>query len=369
MEWAKYPVDVVVLGSGPAGSAAALTLARGGASVLVVDRTGRPASRVGEVLPPSAIIILRELKVWERFCTDGHLPSYGNRSIWGSSSLDDYSFIFDPYGAGWHLDRARFDAMLLEAALAAGATRWSQTHMVRCSRSAAGSWELELLSRGNLSRIRADFVVDASGRSAVFARSQGARRATYDRMVGLVLQLCAAPRAVDQDSFTLIEAVEEGWWYAALLPTGRLAVIYMSDADLISARRVRTIEAWTGLLQETQAIRRRVVSSGYQMGEAPRVTCASSSLLNKVVGDSWLAVGDAATTHDPLSCHGITNALSSGLYAARGILAGRKAALEAYALWVQETYGIYLAYRAAYYAMENRWTGSTFWQRRNVVSR
>jgi len=285
VELSKHRVDVVVVGSGPAGSAAALALARGGASVLMVDKAdGRP-SRVGEVLPPSATTVLRELGVWEHFYGDAHLPSYGNRSVWGSARVDEYPFVFDPYGSGWHLDRNRFDTMLVEAAVAAGATRWRQTHMVRCSRLASGSWELDLLSRGTLSRVRADFVVDASGRSAAFARSQGARRATYDRMVGVATQLPATEKVVDHDSFTLTEAVRDGWWYAALLPTGRLSLVYMSDADLISVKGMRTVEGWMGLVRETQAIRDRVLSYGYRLSEPPRVLCAGSSLLHTVVGE------------------------------------------------------------------------------------
>jgi hypothetical protein len=187
-------------------------------------------------------------------------------------------------------------------------------------------------------------------------------------MVGAATELRATRKVVDHDSFTLVEAVRDGWWYAALLPTGRLALVYMSDPDLISVKITRTVEGWMGLVRETQSIQERILSGGYRLSELPRVLCAGSSLLHKVVGESWLAAGDAAATYDPLSSQGITSALTSGLQAGRAILAARQEKLKEYGLRMQERYSEYLAYRAAYYSMEDRWTRSAFWQRRSLVS-
>jgi len=98
-------VTALIIGGGPAGSAAALTLALAGASVLVIDRSADGGKKVGESLPPSGGLLLRDMGLWDRFFSCGHLPSYGNRSAWGSPDLDNYDFIFEPSGVGWHLDR------------------------------------------------------------------------------------------------------------------------------------------------------------------------------------------------------------------------------------------------------------------------
>jgi flavin-dependent dehydrogenase len=142
----------------------------------------------------------------------------------------------------------------------------------------------------------------------------------------------------------------------------------MSDADLVAVKKILTIERWTGLLRETQIIRDRVLSRGYRLKETPRVVCANSSLLNTLTGESWLAAGDAAATFDPLSSQGIANALASGLHAARAILVSRRWAFEEYGFWMRENYANYLVYRASYYAMEDRWSHSAFWQRRHLVA-
>src|SRR5947209_5393150 len=96
---------VVVAGGGPAGAAAATALARGGTSVVVLEANPVPGAKVGECLPPGANRLLAELGVADRFLRDGHLPSHGNRSVWGSPVPTERDFLFGTDGTGWHIDR------------------------------------------------------------------------------------------------------------------------------------------------------------------------------------------------------------------------------------------------------------------------
>jgi len=59
--------DVIVLGAGPAGAAAARRLQQWGCRAALIERSRLDAPRVGESLAPSTQPLLQELGVWPRF--------------------------------------------------------------------------------------------------------------------------------------------------------------------------------------------------------------------------------------------------------------------------------------------------------------
>ena len=129
--------DVAVLGGGPAGAAAAITLARTGRSVVVIEKSHYEQSRIGETLVPAARPLLVRLAVWEPFLAAGHLPSPGVLSVWGEDELYETHSIFNAYGQGWHLDRQRFDTMLAQAAEKPGRVSIAAHRSLRPCRSLA----------------------------------------------------------------------------------------------------------------------------------------------------------------------------------------------------------------------------------------
>lgn len=82
----------------------------------------------------------------------------------------------DPYGAGVRLDRARFDAALREASVAAGVL-WSRTNARHLERVGEG-W---VIYRDAGPAVRARIIVDATGRSARLLRLLGSPVATGRR--------------------------------------------------------------------------------------------------------------------------------------------------------------------------------------------
>lgn len=361
-------VDAVVVGGGPAGCAAALALVQQGYVVTVIERSSHQAARIGETLPPMSRQLLADLGVWDCFVRDEHLPSFGVASAWGRGDLDENDFIFNPHGHGWHLDRARFDGMLAAAAEEAGAEIHRGAHVVSCAQDQNGAWDLEIGSSVRLHRYRARFVIDASGRAASFARKHGVRRIAFDRLIGVAAFL--SPQAAPSpDARTLVEAVEDGWWYSARLPSSQLVMAYMTDADLYATRCRNRASSWEELMQCAPHTQARTINHSFTT--APFVIAANSARLESPAGKDWLAVGDAAMALDPLSSQGICQAMESGCRAAGAMHEhwnGDKTALSRYAQYVNQRFASFLSARELHYGREQRWPHSVFWRRRQTGS-
>ena len=332
----------------------------------MVERSDYASTRIGETLPPAIRKPLVSLGVWDQFLADRHAASYVINSAWGRSALQENDSIFNPYGAGWHVDRPRFDAMLAGAAEEAGATVLRRIRSFHCSSTAANEWKVRITSCDLQSSFRAKFLVDATGRGSALARKNGATRVICDHLIGAVAFLPASPGASIPFACTLIEATEEGWWYSAGLPDSRVVVAFMTDADIYARAARSSPRYWREQLRRSAQTQLRVAPSALTL--APQLVAANTSRLNPIVGTNWLAVGDAAVAFDPLSSQGIYKALASGIQAGQAIgghFDDDTKALAEYARALNVAFDKYISQRTFYYRMETRWPNSTFWLRRH----
>ena len=360
---------VAIVGGGAAGCATALALAAHGIEDAVVIDLGRaPGWRLGEAMPPTSAAVLQRLGVWDAFLAQRPLASAGSCASWGTPELGYNDFIVAGQGKGWHVDRAAFDAMLAAAVPARGGTLLRGLRLGAIGRDTDGDHVLELHGEhGGVRRLRAGFLVDASGIAAAAVRRLGVARNEVD-CLAFVAGVFALERADAIPSQALLEACRDGWWYAAKLPGARMML-----ALALEPRRQRHFldtAAWLAAAQQTLHVARWLARSGATLPDAGGLIAAlgPSAILSRVVGEDWLAVGDAASAYDPLTAHGIVKALQDGEAAAHALAAQLQGAgaapLAAYQDGVFARFGAYLRERGALYARERRWAQAPFWQAR-----
>ncbi|HTI70229.1 MAG TPA: NAD(P)/FAD-dependent oxidoreductase [Candidatus Limnocylindria bacterium] len=356
------PPDIIIVGGGIAGASCALALARGGMPVSLVEAEPAAQWKIGETLGPESRPVLQALGVWDRFTQAGHLPCHGNASAWGGGALVAKDFIFNPYGNAWQLDRVSVETMLVTAAEQAGAVIRRGHAVDEIERHATG-WYVHL----GAETLSAKGLVDATGRRSAIARKAGVKREILDQLVA-VYRVASSDSGSDQDSRTYIESCPDGWWYSALMPGGRRTLSFQTDADLLPGQDWRTSEWFTARLRQTCHISKLLEGHGYAFHGLPQLTSAHSGRLEQAAGDGWLAVGDAAISFDPLSGHGIINALTSGQKAAALLLSAEPnsaVGASVYTDGTETTWQRFLEGRKQYYKAENRWPTSEFWRRRH----
>ncbi|KAJ7817222.1 hypothetical protein B0H13DRAFT_2135474 [Mycena leptocephala] len=373
--------DIIVIGGGPAGCAVALSLLKShpNASIIVFSDADPERFRIGESLPPEAARLLGYLDASLPAALSAHLPCAGTASAWTSASLEEHDAIMNPFGHGWHLDRARFDEKLRAAASGAGAN-FSRARVTAVRRD-NDQWIVE---SDAASAVTGRWLVDASGRRASVAHLLGLKTRKLDDLLS-VYALFSSTSGItdDQDTRTLIEACPQGWWYSALLPSKQRLVAFHCDASSAKSA-VRTRTGFLDLLHDqTEHLARIVREHEYDLSAADSTTPAglqttaacSTQLEGWQTRPYFVPVGDAALSFDPLSSQGMMTALEMGCILGTELAANLKQldgftdervivkrVTERYAqVWAR-----FEKSRRYYYSVQSRFEGEGFWASRCV---
>ena len=341
--------SLAVLGGGIAGATTAFLLAKAGVDPLWIAPRQTQTFKPGEHLGAAAQTMLNTMGLGHVLDDPVHRPAHAVYSAWGSSFLSERNAIVQLDGTPTVLDRIAFEAALEVEALSAGARRIYAS--ARDIQIKDRRWQLET----DEGEFQASFLIDATGRKALVA-SKFATRFQADRLSCLYGQF----KAAKADPMTLVEAVEEGWWYLSTQADGLLVLNFYSDADLKALSPDRFEAAALALpnigvyLQD---------ASGELVGPVSRHS-ANSTWFSPVIGPGWAAVGDASAAYDPLSSHGMTTALWTAQQVSAALVAQDQEKMQAYNVAVAKGVAEFLEDYQRQYAQEQRWADRPFWKRR-----
>lgn len=289
-------MDIVIIGAGPAGCAAAITAARAGLRVILLEGQRFPRHRPGESLHPGVEPIFRQLGVWNEIEAAHFIRHPGHRVLWQGAA--EYSAFggteADPW-LGFQAWRPTLDAILLHRVASLG-VEVLQPCLARSPIIEDGRLAGIVAERGDL---RARFTIDASG-----SRGWLSRRLDQPRM-GQSSTLVASygyveTRGAAQWFVPELASFQGGWtWVAQVLPT---------------------LIAWTCLSFEGRRLGPPLPLAG--LPDARRFPVGRSAadvtwrLASQPAGPGYFLAGDAAISLDPASAHGVLRALMSGIMAA-----------------------------------------------------
>ena len=304
--------DILIIGAGPAGAAAARLLAAWGHDVVVFDGAGADVGRLAESVPPSANKILRTIGAVEAVREAGFLPWRGNTVWWADEPLRVESFpVDDP---GYQVLRRDFDRCLRTLAINTGA-RVQNAHVTSLQRSdSTRSWTVQSDAGESVS---ARILIDASGRAGVLARDRLRVLDSSKRTVALAGSWRSGTRwpTEIEESHTLVASYAGGWaWSVPVDRTIRQFTVMVdpSRSDLVRGASSRAV-----YLAEVAKVAPFVsILNGAELVEGPWGADASEYTAKQYAGEGFLLAGDAGSAISPLSSYGVKKALASGWLAA-----------------------------------------------------
>jgi 1H-pyrrole-2-carbonyl-[peptidyl-carrier protein] chlorinase len=336
--------DIGIIGGGPAGSSLAAYLAKAGISCVLFEREIFPRPHVGESLVPAANRVLQELGLLEQMEAAKFPRKYG--SAWTSvTSKKIYSHDFEGLPLDcrgdirfderemqgdrnytYHVDRAKFDHLLLQHARKLGATVYEGVRVNRVDlpkddfpRIVISSEEQEVVKSVRL-------IVDASGRRT---------------LLGSQLKLKVKDPVFNQFAIhTWFEGYDRGisdkkdYVFVHFLPISNSWIWQIPITDTITSFGVVTQkEHFAKKKQEREQFFWDCVSTHPEVFENLKQAkqlrpfeeeADYSYAMKQFCGDGWVLIGDAARFVDPIFSSGISIALNSARLASQEIIKALK---------------------------------------------
>ena len=305
--------DVVVVGAGPAGAAAAILLAERGHAVTLLDKAAFPRPKIcGEYLSPEAARVLDRLGVLKAVDAAGAQPLHGMRITAPDGTVLDGTY---PTGGRWRgyrdhalaLPREVFDRVLVERARALPVDvreRQRVTGLLREGDRVVGVQAED--EDGARVDVAARLVVGADGRASVVARALGLVRPHRLRRLALIQYVSGVDGLgdrgeifVDPPDYSILNPVAPGLVNLSLVVPLAHATPFRGRLEAFLGARIKHLRHLPARVagMRAEGPLRVMGPLAYRVAE-PRV-------------GGVLLAGDAAGFYDPFTGEGLFTALRS----------------------------------------------------------
>jgi geranylgeranyl reductase family protein len=336
----KFDAQVLIVGAGPAGAAAAYYLAKNGINTLVLERQVFPRDKVcGDFVGPAAVAELEAMGVTAQ-------PEFQSCNVIKKAAvyLDGEELIVSDFPSlggfeGRVIPRKQLDGWIVAAAKAAGAKIWEST-LVTAVEFKAEAVEAQIKTPSGTQTLRAPLLIAADGTNSIIAHKlHGEAPPKANRNVGVRGYFTGVLGETDQADMHFSSDSFPG--YCWLFPTSKdqanvgVGVLLETFPKCSQPR-----ELFFQLINQDAALKARLKNAQFT-GKLEAYPINTYNPQRALTADRVMLIGEAAGLVNPINGEGIQYALLSGKWAAQtatnAIQSGNfsKAAFEAYASRIQ----------------------------------
>ena len=319
--------DVVIAGARCAGASTAMLLARAGLRVLVVDPARRGSDTLStHALMRGAVLQLHRWGVLDAVRTSGTSPIRSTTFHYGSETIEIPIKERDGVEALFAPRRTVLDAALVNAAVEAGAEivhGLSVVDLIRDDRGRVHGARIAGADRQAID-VEAGLVIGADG-----------IRSKIARILGIGFDATSSHTTASIYGYWEGLGLEGYHWYYDLgaavgsIPTndGETCVFASVSPERFEARHGEGLETlYREALSEVSTDLAGRVAGSRGPGRL-RAFAGHHGFFRQATGPGWALAGDAGYFRDPITAHGITDALRESEFLARAILEGGDDAL------------------------------------------
>ena len=323
----KTTQDVLIIGAGPAGSAAAALLAEHGHRVLVLEREKFPRYHIGESLIPFSFQPLQRLGLIERMKQSHFQKKYSVVFVQPNGKASQPFYFFTRYdretvAQTWQVLRSEFDLMLMQHARDRGATVLEETAVTGLLKDGARVLGVRARSkRGAEKEYHAPITIDCSGKESFSAVREGWRlRDPFLNKVAVWTYYKGSKResGLDEGQTTVAFVPDKGWFWHIPMHDDLVSVGVVADGKYLTRGGVKSPEA----IFQREVGQNLWIQDHLSVGEqtGPYYIMGEFTFHSRhCYRPGLLLAGDAYCFLDPVFSSGLMLALKSGVMAADAV--------------------------------------------------
>lgn len=304
-------VDVAILGAGPAGCTLGALLRQRGFRVVIFDDDKRPDLLVGESLLPTVVDLMRRLGIEDRVAEFSQLKpgvAFMHRDGQRLDLLFPKGVLGKTPNYAYNIPRPEFDNLLRTRAEELGVE--FVHHRAKVEKGGADR-EIQLsgesLAAAGMGGVHPKLVVDATGRTRLFAKVLDLKATRGDRNdVAYFAHFDDFDVESSVDGQVVLSILEHGWSWRIPLP-GRLSVGVVVDKSIAKRHGTTPEERLDGII-ESEPILKKAGMGRKRVSEVMAYT-NYQLISERAHGPGWIAVGDSFGFVDPMLSPGLFMAM------------------------------------------------------------